>query len=157
MPSRSVWFALIVIVLLVICGNWIYQYWTQSKNLSPGLEARQEYNIALADVSSPAWTEPVTCVVGLTILAFLLSAFKVFRYSSMTRSLLAALLVALSVFAGYAIIMDNQLKQRDATYILSPSIIVNCFAWAALGTIGALAFWFFIERLYISRGIARDA
>jgi hypothetical protein len=157
MRSRSFLFALIVVIVLLVFANWFYQYWAQSKNAQQDLESRQDYRIALADVSVSQPTEPIACLAGVTILAWLLAVFKVFRASSVTRNLFAAVVVTLVVFAAYANLMDGELKQRSALYVLSPSVITSSLLWAVLGTAFAVVIWFVIERLYVAFRIARDA
>jgi hypothetical protein len=157
MRSRSTLFALVVVSVLIVGASWLYQYWTQSNNVQKDLESRQDYRIALSDVSISASTEPIACFAGVTILAWLLAVVKVFRSSSITRNLFGAVVVILVVFATYANIMDNELKQRNASYVLSPAAITSSLIWAVLGTAFAVVVWFVIERIYVALRIARDA
>jgi hypothetical protein len=152
--------AVIAVVLLVIAALAflsLFRYWNESKSMPADLASRQEYTIAVGDVSRAVIAEPVVCFIVLPPVVWLLALVGFFPRSSLIRNVLAAALVLLLVFSLFTVFMDGSLKNRDASYALPPSLLFSSLMWALVGVSVTAVLWFGIERWYVSRRIAPGA
>jgi len=154
---KQTWAIALVLIAIIIVGGWFfYTYLKESRHLPKGLEARQEWQIAVADANRAAVFEPVACFVALPFLAWVLALAR-FAPLSWFRNILATAVVVLTVFTAFVLWMDRVVKEHDASYILPPGTVLNVFMLAVLGTLGTLVLWFVIERIYVARRIAPNA
>ena len=153
---KHIWVtAALIILVLSLCGWYLYQDINESRKLPQDVESQTEFRTVLTETYQLRYSIPPAALILLPIIVWILAITRRVILSWL-RTLLAVVITVTLLFTGFTNLFASRMQAENASYYPLFNTVLSLLVWVIVSTLLSLALWFAIERIYVRR-IASNA